>query len=412
MNIIVVSDLRYKMLAATASLKKDITNSQIWISESVLLHNDFGQKNVWFTRVVKRYILKWVFGAKIIGVSASKADFECSQGVYSSLVSITNDSMATSKKYPELFEELKVLDSGSRDVFTKVIEYKPERVYVFNGRLASSYSIASGCLGEDIPVVYYEYGAGRLNYKLTNFSPHNMGAIGKRLVSLAQCGVGSLVSDYARGMCFIKNKLNNKFTARYSERSPGFYGVTVFLSSPHEYMCLDKKVCGFDKKTELEFVKEVFDDFGGEKKMAVRCHPNQRKDPSWEVYLAGLMDYCRAREIEFFPPNDETSSYDLIKKSDYVAVDISSIGVDAFFLGSNVLIYGKPYYKELLDWVSVSFPSEDRKKMELASILSLHPGIFNRRMTKSGMFWGWFFRNVDAIGGLLFSYKRTRFVSR
>lgn len=405
-TLIIISDLRIIPVASALSIQQTInyqkkcSKARLLIPYETIFYKDYGQSDSLVARKLKVFILRWIYGAKILkdsennifpAISNTINDFT-DKGILSSLYSITNDSQANQSKYALLWEELKLLDKGARLVVKELESKNINNVYIFNGRLASTLPIAQFSLNKGLNTYFYEYGSGK-SYRLTEFPPHNNSEREKKLLEFYEQGKISSTKIFHLGERFRYAKLNNKFTKIYREIDTASkkYDIVIFLSSSHEYMALDEKMCNLTLMTEIEFVKTVVYKNGLNNSYAVRCHPNQRKDPSWRKTLSSLINFCKENSIDFFSPDSDISSYLLIEQCQKVAVDISSIGIDALIMGKEVEVYGNSGYKLTYEVGTKKFNKSNNEKEQIAQfvseIMALDQIVFEKKFSCSGWFW-------------------------
>lgn len=247
---------------------------------------------------------------------------------------------------------------GAKEIATYITKNKGEidRVYIFNGRTASSYPIARECYDHDVPMAYYEYASSPYSgYRLYPYVPHSTKRLGYDIISFSRSSIKSIPEMYLAGLKWRQNKLNNPYVSRLKEKSKLKYDVVVFLGSDHEYTCIDEDISGFKYIGNLGLVKAVIDKYAKNYAIAVRAHPNQINDKNWRFTLKELTELCKENNVDFISPQSNISSYDLINNTKIVAIEYSSIAYDAIFLGKKVDIFGELDLKEFLSQVPVAY---------------------------------------------------------
>jgi hypothetical protein len=182
MIAIIISDLRSLPVAAAISLRYKLgyKNSTLFMSSAILQNVDYGQYRNYVLRWIQVYSLVYLFGAKIVNDKLIKNEIIDVTGVLSSLYSITNDSKATKYKYITLWKSLVALHIGALALVDDLSKHKIEKIYIFNGRLASSYAISKYAASENINAFFYEYANSEevpnftRYFTLTNFSVHKL----------------------------------------------------------------------------------------------------------------------------------------------------------------------------------------------------------------------------------------------
>lgn len=390
MAAIIITDLRAIPVSAAIDLKRRLKekNPCLLVASEIVSNRDYGQEDHVVIRRMKVFALKLLWGAEIVR-SGSRAPTEEAEltGVRSSLLSITNDSLASKEKYPVLYASLLALHNGAEALAKEVLRRNEKEVYLFNGRLASSYAISKAAHEYGIKSYFYEYGRLPRHYTLTDFPQHRLSQWGDELVKFYKRNIISHAAVTKMADCYRHLKLSNQFTKYYGDEAADSYDVAIFLSSSHEFMALDETLCNITYKSELDFVKEVVQTYGPKLSYIVRCHPNQSRDPSWKDVLGPLMAFCEENSIRFVGPDSALSSYAIIKKSQKVAVYISSIGIDAVLLGKQVEVFGNPDYKAPMDYLQSQAASGEEARECLSRVMSLRDLLFQQVLGRTAMAW-------------------------
>lgn len=401
MKIIVISDLRVHLiltaLAVYKQQKKDY-NVQLVISERVLTNNDYGHFfPVWYKKI-KFFILKYLCNVRVVKSSSSTTiDNADSLGIISSLCSITTDSMADEAKYPELYFNLKNLVKGAKEITDYIKKNNVDEVFLFNGRTSSSEFIVRYCFLHKLKTSYYEYGSkfGK-NYLLMDFPIHNAYKYGLALTEFYNNNLINKNEIVEKGKVFSARKINNSYTKNYILESEKTYDVTIFLCSDHEYTNVNPDIIGIEPLGNYKLCKHVLDKYGVDLKYAVRAHPNQRQDPSYEKSMAPIIEFCKEFNIDFYGPESSISSYSLIEKSKLVTVELSSIGVDAVILGKEVDVFGKNDLKAILDTVPEHIKNNKKLlSIYVSEVLSLYEYLYQYDFNRKFKIWNKFLYRIE-----------------
>lgn len=387
MNILIITDLRSLPLLTSLFLYRRLnakgSKVQLVMSYSIISCNDFGHFFPKWFKVLKVNFIKFFFDLKIIDFKKNKNIYKDDLiSINSSLCSITSNSLANKEKYPILYDNLRDLVFGAKDVIEYLENFNLNTVYIFNGRTASSSPILTYLWSNKIRTFFYEYGNKfGSNFTIYDFPIHNAYEYGLRLVDFYNSNELSKSLIEESGFKFIKQKLNNSFVKNYKIKINKKYDIAIFLGSDHEYSNLNSQIYGIELLGNLELIKSVYQKYGESKRYAVRAHPNQKSDVSWKVILLPIVEFCRSNSIDFFEPNSDISSYSLIENSDIIVVELSSICTEAIILGKTVDIFGNNSIKAILD----SCPNEIKKDKNLLSkylseVLSLSDFLFHYKL--------------------------------
>lgn len=412
MIAILINDLRAGPVAAAISIARKLKNknARLFILSESLSFNDYGQTESLLIKKVKVFLLVTIFGAEIYNQKSNKfeqeivaTDMTDTTGIMSSLYSITRDSLATKDKYYNLWVTLAKLNAGAMSFAVELNRLGVKKVFVFNGRLASSYAISKAAKQYGWESFFYEYGDLPRRYLVTTFPLHRIEQWGMELYKYYANNILPIPVNWRLRDKLVREKLSNKYTKHYKNGSKTHYDVSIFLTSTHEYMALDQDLCKVSMKKELDFVKEVIARNGRSLRYAVRCHPNQANDPSWEETLSPLIIFCSANSIDLFLPDSEISSYDLIDCSNLVAVDISTIGLDAILKNRPVQIYGNRGYRYVYEKAIEKLGSDSNLVTDfVGKVMSLRGLIFQHEYSLSAFIWFLAAYPIEAI------YHRTR----
>lgn len=409
MCYIIINDLGALPIAAALSIKSKLKkNATILLSREILHHQDYGPTDHVLVKKIKVYMLVNLFGAEVVESDSCKIGDSDYTGVMSSLYSITKDSKATREKYPYLWQDLLALNRGCMALAHELIKRKANEVYLYNGRFASCYAITKYAVNANIGINFYEYGYPKSNseltngYTLTSFPIHRSDRWGRELLmfyvnnSVDPSKIRSLGEDYR------SSKVTNKFTKHYETNVEKEYDIAIFLSSTNEYLALNEEIFGNVVEAELDFLKKVIRDNGNHLRYAIRCHPNQAHDPSWEKTLSPLAKFCIEHGIDFYDPVSKVSSYQLIEKSKKVAVDISSIGIDAIIMGKPVEIYGNPSYKIVYEDAKQKFSCDSTALIKyLCEVMAMRAFLFQNKLSTIGRMWYVFSRIIESVAQVL-----------
>jgi hypothetical protein len=348
---IVLTDLRILPLLTACYLSKKIKNSGIVFSEFSLACFDFGFTFPKWYNKFKIFIISLFFNIKILKISKQinepdESELIC---ILSSMVSMTNDSLADKVKYPKLYLKLLLSYNASISIKKYLMDVDTlEEIYLFNGRTASSEPILRFFFNSSVRILFYEYPLiFSASYTLYDFPIHDNYKYGCSLYQFYKLGLKpNFVTNTNE---YIANKLNNKFTQFYKSSESLKFDIVIFLGSDHELIFLNKEINNNIVFTNLELIQHTVKKFGNNFSYAVRSHPNQRNDPSFLKLVPLIEEYCQLNNVAFFRPDSDVSSYELINNCNLVVVGYSSIAEDAIYLGKKVEFMGNSDISAIID---------------------------------------------------------------
>jgi hypothetical protein len=354
------------------------------LSERRLKNNsiDYGDNLPCWYRKLKIVLLKLIGKVVIIRESNEKiTDSRSHESVISSLRSITLDSEAEVGGYEKLATILEKNAIGAEEIAEYIVKESFDRVYIFNGRTASSSPIICKLHDNKIECYYYEYSLKKHSsgYVLFPYSVHASHKIGIDLVK-QRLEISNDKNLTKMAEIVRKNKLNNEFTKYYQTQVKTNYYCVVFLGSDHEYTNLQTEIVGITSIGNLELVNKCIKKYSNFGKIAVRAHPNQRNDISGRQNLEKIEKLCDIHKIDFFKPESSVSSYSLITNSDVTAAEYSSILFDAIYLGKKVDIFSNRDLSQILEYaknLGISSPFEIAKFV--SECYALLPNLYHHK---------------------------------
>lgn len=360
---VVLSDFRPFLVASALQLYFERSPAQIITSKVFVDIRDFGDTTPFFLRRLIFSVLRRSVNLTVARANENELGLASPLGPMSSLVSITNDALATEEKYPNLWREMTTLASAALGVAKAVKAGNYREAVFFNGRVASTRELGlrlSGSPGVDVWA--YEWGGKPETYRLFEYPLHDEEVYGAHLVRFAKDRQFSFSPQSSNE--FIAAKLASEWTQTHQQKPPITYATVIFLGSAHEYMWTDD---GPVKKNwdahPTELLSAALREFPLIWPVAVRCHPNMSKDPSWLEQFEDIARHCQKHKIDVISPTSRWSSHELITEAELVVVGGSSIILDCYFLGKKARVVGVNRYREIIDVVEkLSWSSSEKMR--------------------------------------------------
>ena len=348
-NLIILNDLRSVPLIAALKLRRNTSDASIVAHESIFKHREYADHTNITWKFVIKFFLVVFFKLYIVKSRNTFLNPDECMGLDSSLFSITEDSSASEVKYPNVYNQVKRLALGSKDLVEYISTYQSSNIFVFNGRTASSYLVSKYCVKHNIKLLYYEYAAHCNGFRLFPVPPHASGNLGELIYVNYRYGVHNLARLKISANQFRCDKLNSIFSKKNKQTPNDKYNIVIFLSSDYEYTSIDFDICDVKWVGNLDFCKSVINKYGTNFSYAIRCHPNSSNDPNWINLYAELNESLRTYKcrIDLYGPDSEIDSHQLILEAELVVTDLSTISLDAILLGKPVDIFGNTDIKYL-----------------------------------------------------------------
>lgn len=278
--------------------------------------------------------------------------------IYSSAMSIFKSSDIDNKRYSHYEKKMiKSLKSFSKWTELCAKNFKPDYIILFNGRFATSRIIRRYCEKKNIQYIVHERGSSKNKYSLwLNSIPHNPKALQSSFIEFIKNSNMCTLDLAKAGEEFYaqRRKGNNigwhSYMTDYEsedlkkllQTKPNQKIVTYFTSTEDEFKALQQDLPPIGPLAEqinaIDAVKSVCDSFG--LTFLLRLHPNLATRNSSERNKFPFEDYV----IE---PDDNVSSYALIKASVAVFTHNSQIALESAALKTPAAYTGRTRFEDL-----------------------------------------------------------------
>lgn len=278
-------------------------------------------------------------------------------------------------------------------VINHIEAYRPDRVYIFNGRFGVMRGVLRYCQRTGLDCYIHERGPDLKKFRVfKNHLPHDRKSVEKIIRSLWEAGGPEKVAvgrkfyeERARGsnlFSFTKDQQEGKLPPAWSEDKEH---VVIFNSSEDEFASIGKEWEEGVYDTQLEGISRIVDRFQADqdRQFFLRIHPNLN-----EVDNASLRALYQLEAPNFFiiPADSEIDTYTLLKRADKVISFGSTTGIEATYWGSPSIVLRTSFYYNL---GSTYNPTTHEEVCELIEAERLAP--------------------KDIEGALMFAYYRTNF---
>lgn len=385
---VVINDFRSIPVISALHISLSIKNEgEIYLitSSRNLEHGgfDYGDNLPSWYKELKLRIINFFFKTIIVEKNKNEInDSKSKDAVISSLRSITKDSNANDQTHPQLTKILTNQVVGAEEIGDYIVNNKFTKIYLFNGRTARSSPILWALHTNKIEYLCYEYSlkGHSSGYVLYPYSVHAMSMVGRDLIALREKKILNGMDLEKKGQREIERKLENPFVENYKYDVKKEYKCTVFLGSNHEYTNLQPLITGMNIFGNYKLVEQSIKKYAEYGLIAVRAHPNQMNDKSAESDLAEIRNLCQKYRCDYYGPFDQVSSYSLIKKSEVIAVEYSTIALDAIYLGKKVDIFGNNDISVILDYATnKNIKTNEEIKKIVSECYSLLPDLYYKR---------------------------------
>ena len=221
---------------------------------------------------------------------------------------------------------------------------QPDRVEVFNGRLACGKFPLLAAKRHDLPITTLEIGAGGIPIVFDGHTAHDRHAIQQRMLSCE--------ADMEQAEEYFSRRRSPKFSRFTKQQQGGF--------TPPDMSAFDRKFTFFlSSQDEFESLgpdwRSSFDDYAAVVEAAcrrfpndffvVRFHPNQGKIRS--DILTPFAPLEALPNAQIYEPDSGVNSYELIEWSDVVITFGSTVTLEACWAGRPTIMLGPSFFDQL-----------------------------------------------------------------
>lgn len=236
---------------------------------------------------------------------------------------------------------------------------KPDRVYLFNGRLAETRPVLRVCQAKGVDAYVLERGWNNGRYMLTvNCLCHEMDYIKRHIDEMwAQGDPDTRLQHSTRWLEDRRKGVDQGFHSFVKQQQSGLLpkdfdpakkNIGIFISSEYEFATMPEWKLPF-YRDQLEGVARLARDFQDQDQVQfwVRMHPNLKQEDSEQ--LKGFQALAREnyRNLHIIWPKEQVSTYALVDHCDAVMTFGSTVGLEATFWGRPSILAGRSAYEDL-----------------------------------------------------------------
>lgn len=286
-------------------------------------------------------------------------DFDIGFAVLSSLVSVCRDPEPDLCQYQDTIERFLIAALQTyRHTQAFIDEYRPDRIYVFNGRFAAMRAVFRAAQSRGVECCLHERGCDNQHYDvLTNHMSHDIpamhGVIRRRWEAaesnpqrqaIAETWYRERVQRVERNWhSFVKDQQLGELPTGWN---PNKKNITVFCSSDDEFAAIGDFWNNTLYSDQSEAIRRIVTDLLPHREInfTLRMHPNLKGVTHRGVQA---MLNLRSTNLNVLPPESSVDSYTLLKASDCVVTFGSTVGIEAVYWERPSVLLGPAFYQDL-----------------------------------------------------------------
>lgn len=310
-------------------------------------------------------------------------NFDIGYAIMSSMISICrNSDFNISDNKVAINEYYK----SSLLVYLSAIDYvnthKPDKVYIFNGRLAHTRAVLRACEATNTHYVIHERGADKDHYELFNNTiPHSIKHWHEQQEDYWKNNLHSLEEKKAIGAEFFlirKNGEPKEWVSFTKDQDPELLpenfdrnkkNIVLFNSSMDEFAAVSEEWVYPFFDTQEEFISNLLNRFGNEVDyhFYLRIHPHLKGLNNSQMDRILQLKYSN---LTIIAADSKVSSYHLLDNCDQVITFASTMGIEAAYwnkpsilvapsLYNDSSMYRANNYEEVVCFIKTDLPAKN-----------------------------------------------------
>lgn len=282
-------------------------------------------------------------------------------GIASGLISILRDHRFDTRAHHDaVMLEMRTAVQVYEGLKREFLEFKPDRVYVFNGRIATHLPAYLLCKKLGIDYTTYEVAGKSNSYRLfENSTVH---------VPISKEDIDRLRSSWTRaheelGESVLRQRRLGKHLAKIpvytAEQVKGLLprgfdaekkNIAIFNSTIDEYAGIEGWACKIYEPDETAGVHRILESFESDDRFMfyLRVHPHMKEVASTTSQLMDIRKLsARFANLQVIWPEEVVDSYALMDACEKVVTFGSTIGMEAAYWGKPSILAGRAFYENL-----------------------------------------------------------------
>jgi len=316
-------------------------------------------------------------------------------GIAAGLISVFRDHRLDTVKYhSEVMLELQTSVSVYETLRNEIDVFKPDRIYIFNGRLGTHLPVRLICESKEIEYFTYEVGNRSNTYTLLHNSyVHNVIQKSEAAKLIAEWTTddeiqGASILTKRRqggglGIIPVYTEMQQKNILPTSFKF-GRRNIAIFNSTIDEYAGVENWVNPLYLPDETAGIHQILESFKDNEDYVfyLRIHPHLKEVASTTSQLVDIRDLAaRYDNLCVIPPDSNVDSYALLDACDITLTFGSTIGVEATFWGKPSILAGRAAYMNF----GVTYTPQTHH--ELIELLKNDPKPLSATLAAQYQFW-------------------------
>ena len=258
----------------------------------------------------------------------------------------------------KLSQELALAISSTDSAELLINKYKPQSVYLFNGRLPRYQPLLRYARLKNIQTKVFEYPVcGYLDYIVTNNTySHDISMFSRDLkykvdsskidkIEMIEKGQQWFQKRFSHNLTdwtsYLKNQEINKSPLGWNDKK---FNLVIFTSTESEFSAIPEVKIRQLYPTQYDGLRKIFTDLISlDISTTIRMHPNSAED---SYNIKKINQFAVAyKNITVINPSSSVDSYKLMADANLIIVFGSTVGAEAAFIKKPVILAGPSIYE-------------------------------------------------------------------
>jgi len=307
-------------------------------------------------------------------------------GVASRLISLFRDHRFDTLRYcKDVIREMTSAVQVYKALKQEFEEYKPDKVYIFNGRVTTQLPAVLLCTRLSIEYISYEVAYTPNSYLLRrNSTSHSIPAMREEMDMLWSAGAADREEkaklyfeqkrggiDFNKMSSFTKHQAKSLLPEGFNQNKKN---IAIFNSTLDEYVAVAGWENPLYEPDETAGIREILEAFVDDDRYMfyLRVHPHMKEVSKSTSQLRDIRELVpQFRNLHVIWPTDVVDSYALMDACEKIITFGSTIGIEAAYWGKPSILAGRSLY-EHLDCIYAPKTHEELVKLLREDLLPLH----------------------------------------
>jgi hypothetical protein len=261
----------------------------------------------------------------------------------------------------EIHRELRTAHRIYKTTERRFASDRPDRAYLFNGRISSHAPILFLCEKLGIPYFTYEVAGLQNRYLLRkNATPHSIDAFKEEMATLWDQATDDKAALARQWFEAQRNGVDMGIPSYTKKQKRGLLpdgfdrslkNIAIYNSTIEEYAAVEKWKGEIYSPDETEGVRQILRSFKDDKSCMfyLRVHPHMKgADPKKNTQIREIHEIQKQYDnVRVIFPEEKTDTYSLMDACDIVLTFGSTIGIEACFWNKPSILAGRAVYEHL-----------------------------------------------------------------